>query len=114
MTNKQIEAAKRTLPQWDRGTPPQLTSQQKIYEQELSCRGMINSCLIYGQRYSFYDDEKKEFGKYAQDYIKYLGEEEVTRIWNEQIEDFSKAEVQHNVHADVEGCSYNSCKWADD
>ena len=111
MTDRQIEVAKRRLPNYFKDMTP---AQRREYE-ELYCRGMINSCLVYGEaRYNFYDPKTGEFGRYAKDYVKTLGEETVIRLYNEQCEDFSKAVVRRGVHVDGEGVSYNSCIWADD
>ncbi|MCD7794703.1 MAG: hypothetical protein LUC96_10365 [Alistipes sp.] len=111
MTEKQIEAAIKALP---RLLEPRTPAQSRQLE-ELSCREMINSCLIYhSARYDFYDPKTKEFGRYAKDYVESLGEETVVRLYNEQAEDFSKAIVRHGVYTDSEGCTYNSCTWADE
>ena len=111
MTDRQIEVAKKRLPNYFKDMTP---DQRREYE-ELYCRSMINSCLIYGEaRYNFYDPKTGEFGKYAKDYVKTLGEETVIRLYNEQCEDFSKAVVRRGVHIDGEGVSYNSCIWADE
>lgn len=111
MTGKQIEAAKQTLPRLlEKHTP-----QQSRLREELACREMINSCLIYGSaRYDFYDPTTKQFGQYAERYVKALGEETAVRLYNEQAEDFAKAIVRHGVYTDEEGCTYNSCIWADE
>lgn len=91
------------------------TPRQRRQDEELSCREMINSCLIYhSARYDFYDPKTKQFGRYAKDYVESLGEETVVRLYNEQAEDFSKAIVRHNVYTDSEDVSYNSCVWADE
>ncbi len=111
MTHKQIEAAKAALPHFMRKiTPEQYREHKKLW-----CREMINSCLVYGEaRYSFYDPETGRFGQYARDYVKELGEETVIRIYNEQVQDFSKAIVKHCVGTDGEGVTYNACIWADE
>lgn len=111
MTGKQIEAAKQTLP----GLSGKHTPQQSRLRKELGCREMINSCLVYGSAsYDFYDPATKRFGPYAERYVKALGEETVVRLYDEQAEDFAKAIVRHGVYTDHEGCSYNSCIWADE
>ncbi len=111
MTRQQIEEAKQTLPRFlEKHTPQQIQLRD-----ELACREMINSCLIYGSaRYDFYDPTTRQFGQYAQRYVKQLGGKAVARLYNEQVEDFSKATVHHGVYTDNEGCSYNSCVWADE
>lgn len=110
MTEKQIETAKKALP----GFLESMTRQQRRLYEELSCRNMINSCLIYGSaRYNFYDPTTGEFGYYAKDYMKQLGKKTVLRLWNEEFEDFSRATVKHDVYTDAEGVTYNSCIWED-
>jgi len=111
MTGKQIEAAKKVLPRiLDYNTP-----EQRRQHNELSCRRMINCCLIYGYADSdFYNSETQNFGKYAIGHIKQLGEETVLRLYNEQCEDFSKAIVKHAVYTDGEGVTYNSITWGDE
>ncbi len=111
MTYKQIEAAKKLLPIWRKD----MTPQQYVESIELACREMLNSCLVYGEaKYSFYNPQTGEFGPYAQDYVKELGEETVIRLYNEQAEDFSKAIVIRDVYTDSEDVSYNNCIWADE
>ncbi len=51
--------------------------------------------------------------RYLQEYIKQLGIERVFQLWGEQTEDYRNAEVGFAGY-DVDGCSYNYCKWADD
>ena len=111
MTGKQIEKAQKALP----GFMKPMTQQQHRQYDELSCRNMINSCLIYGSaRHSFYDPKTGQFGEYAKAYIKKLDEETVIRLYNEQAADFSKAIVKYGVYTDIEGCTYNSCIWKDE
>lgn len=109
MTDKQIKQAYATIPQY----PERNEEQQKLYD-ELSCRDMINSCLVYGESYNFYKPETGEFGMYAQRHIKTLGINTVIRLYNEQCEDFAKAIVKKNVHQDSEGVTYNSVIWEDE
>lgn len=100
------------MPHWYKNA---LTPEQERQHKELSCREMINSCLIYGEaRYGFYDPKTQQFGQYAEGYVKSLGEETVVRLYHEQAEDFSKAVVRHGVYTDHEGCTYNSCIWGDE
>lgn len=109
MTGKQIEAAKQSLPRFN-----DRTAQNKRTADELSCREMINSCLIYGDPTAFYDESAGKFQEYAQRYVKDLGAETVKRLWDEQLADFAKATVVFGVYTDSEGCCYNSCIWADE
>lgn len=111
MTERQIEAAQKKLPQYFKD----MTAAQRREYEELACRRMINCCLVYGEAsYNFYDPKTGEFGRYATDYVKTLGETRVIRLYNEQCEDFSKAIVKRGVYTDGEGVSYNSCVWADE
>lgn len=111
MTDKQIEASKKQLPLHFKD----MTVEQRREYEELSCREMINSCLVYGEaRYNFYDPNTGEFGIYAQNYIKSLGEDTVVKLFNEQSADFAKAIVKKNVHQDSEGVTYNSVIWEDE
>lgn len=92
-----------------------MTRQQRRQHKELSCRDMINSCLVHGTAgYDFYNPTTGEFGRYAEDHVKSLGKETVIRLFNEQSEDFSKATVKHDVYTDGEGVTYNSCVWEDE
>lgn len=108
MTGKQIEAAKKLLPELNKRN-----SEQTMIDRELSCREMINSCLAYKQDKDFYNISKKKFGHAAERYLKIFGEEKVMQFWNEQLEDFSKATIIWNAYTDSEGGSYNAIKWAD-
>lgn len=63
MTDKQIEVAKRTLPNWTEIPYKEWTAEQKNLDNELSCREMINSCLIYGQMNDFYRESTGEWGR---------------------------------------------------
>ena len=101
MTWNQIEKLRRELPIRKLRTE----EQNRLYE-ELSCRSMINSCLIYWTRFLE--------SRYKDDYIKELWEMRVKELYDEQLEDFKKATVYHNVYEDWEGCTYNSIKRADD
>jgi hypothetical protein len=108
MTDKQIQQAKATLPQWKNGKAPILTPEQNQLRRELQCRDMINSILCYKGKEGIMNNE------YIADYIDDLGCDIVKRLCDEQITDFEKAIVKKNVHTDSEGISYNSIIWADD
>ena len=114
MTQKQIEEAKKTLPRYNNGKRPKLTPKQQRLEEELDCRSMINSCLIYGMTFSFYNPQTKEFGQYAQIYREKLDDEVILRLLEEQKADFAKATVQSGVYTDSDECTYNSCSWGDE
>ena len=114
MTDKQIEAAIKTLPNWREIPHKDWTVEQKTLEEELYCRGMINSCLCYGMMCAFYEESTGEWGRYAVDYRKTLSDNRIIELIAEQRADFEKATVLRNVGSDSEGVSYNSIKWADD
>ena len=107
MTDKQIKAAKATLPQWKDGKAPFLTPEQHQLNRELQCRDMINSILCYNGKENIMNN------KYIHDYINDLGLDAVERLCDEQIADFENAIVKEGVYAS-EGVSYNSIIWADD
>lgn len=108
MTGKEIEKLKNSLPKWENGKPPVLTAEQKQIDRELWCREMINSILIYHGKANIINDE------YLKKYIEELGIETVEKLVKEQVEDFEKATVLHDVSRDYEGVSYNSIIWADE
>ena len=108
MTNKQIKEMEKTLPRWKNGVPPILTPQQKILQESLSCRDMINSILCYHGTNNIMNNP------YLKKYIESLGTILVSLLVEEQTQDFSKATVLQNVLTDSEGCSYNRIIWHDE
>ena len=108
MTDKQIKEMEKTLPRWENGVPPVLTPQQKILQESLSCRDMINSILCYHGTNNIMNNP------YLKKYIESLGTILVSLLVEEQIQDFSKATVLQNVLTDSEGCSYNRIIWHDE
>lgn len=127
MTDKQIQAVKDRLNEKYYGDEPHFpdnlkqpwTKKDKQLEKELSCREMINSCLIYGSD-PFRKIDKWWYGhgycerSYMSDYEDELGEERVRQLYEEQKYDISQARIHHDVHTDSEGLSYNSITWADE
>lgn len=116
MTKKEIEAAERTLPRrmhipWSQWTP-----EQQRLSHELDCRGMINSCLVYGGIKGFWEEDEWRFGdkSYAAPYIRKLGKKRVEELVAEQMADFEKAVVSYCVYTDDEGLTYNSVRWGDE
>lgn len=114
MTDRQIEAARRSLPggkKWAFWTP----EEKKLYE-ELSCRDMINSCLCYGGISGFWSEHSwcRPDQTYADKYVRSLGLERVKQIVAEQEADFAKATVIRDSYTDSEGCTYNSIIWGDE
>ena len=126
MTEKQIEAVKEKLNKKYYGDncrtidnlKMEWTKKDEILEEELSCRSMINSMLVYGD-----DTEEGSYGynRYLKPYTEkgtwhdgLITKKRLNKLIAEQKNDFEKATVKHNVYTDSEGCSYNSCHWADE
>lgn len=92
------------------------TKEDETEMEELSCRDMINSCLIYGSD-PFHTTTKHWCGhgycerSYMSDYEDVLGKKRVKVLVGEQRETISKSTIQHNVYEDSEGCTYNSVDW---
>ena len=111
MTDKQISAARATLPRgilW-----ADWPEEAKRLYNELSCREMVNSCLCYGSIEDFW--RKPEWrDSYAARHVRALGRARVAEICKEQQEDIARARILRNVFTDSEGCSYNSIIWADE
>ena len=115
MTDIQIEKLKQTIRS---KKVEDRTAEEKQLLDELSWRGFINSCLIYGEEYHIVDKEgnlaikpdNRVYSRYNM-YIKPIGEERAMEIYREQKETFSKAKVLKNVATDSEGVSYNSVIW---
>ncbi len=127
MTDKQIQAVKDRLNEkyygdkvrliWNQKRP--ITKKDETLYTELSCREMINSCLIYGSDpfrkiYKWWYEHGYCERSYMSDYEDKLGVERVRQLYEEQKYDISQAKVHHNVHTDSEGLSYNSITWADE
>lgn len=113
MTEKQIRQAYNNLPIYSEMTP----QQKKLYA-ELSCRELINSIMIYNGINAPYDKETDTLNEYLKEEktnsLFYLPRERIIELIKEQQEDFKNAVVKTNVYTDFEGCTYNSCIWADD
>lgn len=129
MTNKQIEAARQALPNY-LGCWHDMSDEQKQLDRELSCRGMINTIMIYGCKPGIqeqWDSEQKKMvsaeeyifnDKYLKDYIepgrgcyseqRYIGAERVKELISEQWHDFQQCKVGYA------GEGYNYCFWPDD
>ena len=115
MTQREIDAAKKTLP--SRFEWKNWTEDQKQLDRELSCRDMINSCLVYDGIAGFWKEYEWRSGKdksYAAPYIRELGLSRVQELVAEQEADFAKAKVFRDVFTDSEGVTYNSVRWGDE
>ena len=115
MTSKQINEAWNELPPYKERTP-----MQHHLSKVLRCREMINSIMVYGNINSPYDEETDTFDRYLAKYVEsndkyyHLGKKRVLELIREQQADFAKAVVKSGVYTDHEGCTYNSCVWADE
>lgn len=69
MTSEQIKKLKKTLPPLTHVKYDLWTVEQKQLDKELSCREMINSCLIYGTTSLKPDDYKKYENKSLYDNV---------------------------------------------
>ena len=125
MTGKQIEAAKNALHQKYYGDncifadnlKQPWTEADELLDEELSCREMINSILIYGGNCS---EDSYQYKTYLTSYVEgnpwhkgIITKERLAQLIEEQKADFAKAEVGF-AGCDSEGCSYNYCRWADE
>lgn len=125
MTEKQIDAAKAYLSKkYYNGkphTPDNLvqpwSEEDKLYQEELSFRSMVNSILIYGG--SCVEGGNK-WDSYLLPYINgnqwhkvLIPKERALQIIKEQEYDVSQSEIGY-AGEDSEGVSYNYCKWADE
>lgn len=99
MNSKEIKKIKREMYNSE-NWKDENSMERRTYE-EMSCRSMIMSCLIYG------DNIYKS--RYVMEYIDILGEQRVLELCKEQEEYFNtKCKVVKNVYTDSEGVSYNS------
>lgn len=118
MTQKEIDRARATLPR--RFEYKDWTEEQKCIDNELSCRDMVNSCLVYhGENFGwkcFWEEDEWRWGdkSYAAPFVRALGRARVEEIFKEQIEDFRRATVHTSVYTDSDGITYNSIEWADE
>lgn len=83
---------------------------------ELSCREMIISCLVYGSD-PFQKINKYWYNhgycerSYMSDYEDLFGKIRVKELYEEEKKSLSKATINKDVYIDSEGCSYNSINW---
>ncbi len=99
MNSKEIEKIKREM--YNSENWKDENSMERIIYEEMTCRSMIVSCLIYGN--NIYGS------RYVMEYIDILGEQRVLELCKEQEEYFNtKCKVVENVYTDSEGLSYNS------
>jgi hypothetical protein len=112
MTEKQIKAIRSTLP----NVYQPRTEEQRKVENELRCREMVNSILIYDFLPTDVDEStiaKVANNRYMQSYREKIDAQRINEIVAEQIEDYKHCKVGF-AGTDCEGLSYNYCLWADD
>ena len=125
MTAKQIQAAKDLLHMRYYGDNPrtpdnlkrQWLKEDEVFEEELSCREMINSIMIYGGSCG---KDTYEYNKYLKPYTEkgtwhdgLITVARLDELIREQKEDIAKAEIGFAGY-DSEGVSYNYCRFADE
>jgi len=125
MTRKEIKAARELLNLRYYGGKCHVPSnlirpwlkEDEVFKEELSCREMINSILIYGgscaedaYQYKRYLKPYTEKGTYHDGLIT---KERLAELIEEQKADIAKAQIGFAGY-DSEGCSYNYCKFADE
>jgi hypothetical protein len=122
MTDKQLKQAEQQLREemhakgygWINGNYIRPSKQYKIREKELDCISMINSILAYQgagmtDAEAVMQMEENAYRNYLAEYVTLFGRDKVVTLIQGQIDDIDH--VQHNVHTDSEGCSYNSIVW---
>lgn len=85
------------------------TCEQKTIQNKIDCLSMIDSNLIYGDRFWQIQNNWDGQYSYADTYIKKIGENNVRELYDARKEYFRHhVRVHTNVHTDFEGVSYNS------
>ena len=122
MTAKEIQAIKDTLHKkyyGDECVKPGVKweKQDEITEEEMSCREMINSIMIYG---GSCEKNTYQYEKYLLPYTKkgtwhdgLITLARLDELIKEQKADIEKAEIGF-AGCDSEGVSYNYCRFADE
>lgn len=118
MTGKQIGLAMNAIQHGFQKYHSATKKQKKEYA-ELACREMINSIMIYGNINSPYDEKEDKLDLFLEERcqkrgIFYVPRERIIELVKEQQADFAKAVVKSGVCTDYEGCTYNTCVWADE
>lgn len=108
MNKKQMATITKSFPsrfEWNKSW----TSEQKLIQNKLDCLSMIDSNLIYGDRFWQIQNNWDGRYSYADTYIKKIGEDNVRELYNARKEYFrNHVRIHTNVHTDFEGVSYNS------
>lgn len=112
MTDKEIKKIEKEL-----YAKQNLTHKDEVLLEEMKCRSMINSCLIYGYGV---DKGSYAYEKYIEPFtydktwhFALLTEKKIEKLIKEQKAEIEKATIHVGVGTDGEGCSYNSITWAD-
>lgn len=108
LSEKQINEIRTSLPKYFKD----MTDEQKQIWTELSLRGMVMSCLVYGDDIhtatSINAVSKYYRQPYVNEYYDTLGKDVTEEIIKQQTDYFNKGKVIKNVHTDSEGVTYNS------
>lgn len=93
------------------------SKEDEILMEELNCRDMIHSILIYGSSADV-EEGSRDFNRYlARYYDKSLNKEallsksRVLELIKEEKEEISNAVIYRNVYTDCEGLTYNSIEY---
>lgn len=96
-----------------------ISKEDEITFEELECRDMINSILIYGD--NICEENSYSFKEYLLPYtqnVKWhkglITLERLRELIKEQQDSVSKAHINVGCHIDCEGLSYNSITWEDE
>lgn len=91
------------------------SKEDEILMEELNCRDMIQSMLIYG---SSVEEGSYDFNRYLASYYDkslrkdaLLSKSRVLELIKEEKEEISSAVIHRNVYTDCEGCTYNSVEY---
>ena len=122
MNDKVLEQKKKELKEemnsqgygWINGNYTKPPKEYELRDRELWCIDMINSILCYNC--AGYQDaeqvmryEETSYHNYLADYVELFGRDKVVALIQEQINSIES--INHCVHTDNEGCTYNSINW---
>lgn len=93
--------------------PPEVWNELNKEGTILDCIEMIHSILTYAEPYN-HTLEYVLNNKYMQKYIEKLGQEEVSNLINNEIEEYKNAVINKDQYTDSEGVTYNSVTFKDD
>lgn len=108
MNRKQMAALVNSLPptlEWNTSW----TDAQKLIRHKLDCIAMIDSNLIYGDRFWQKQNKGDGYRSHADTYINKIGEENVRELYDARKNYFrNHVKIHNNVYTDNEGVSYSS------